>query len=246
MERITLFKTLWDLETKNLQDLYLQNMITKNEVARRTGKNEEPGTSKRTVSFSYFVKLCDASLEVCKVAFCHIFGVTPDRIRRLCNLLKKNKLPEDLRGRAPSTNAISGETCRLIEEHIKSFPTKISRYSRKEIHYLSAHLSIKKMHNLFKNKHPQQPVNYWFYYKIFKERFNLRFGRPQVDTCVTCEALGVKIRSLSLNDLAKRSAAAELIVHKRRSQKFYKKLNEIKEKCKMDNTIAGLCFDFMM
>lgn len=244
MERITLFKNFWDLASKDTQDVFLQSMISKEEVKRRTNKNIE--TCKRTVSFLYYVKLPDDSLEVCKVAFCNIFGISPDRVRRLCKLLKDNKLPTDLRGRAPSTRAIPGETCRLIEEHIKSFPQKMSHYSQKIVYYLSSELTVKKMHQLFKIKFPQLNVNYWFYYKIFKERFSLRFGRPQVDTCVTCEALSVKIKSPCLNEVAKRSAIAELIVHKRRSKKFYSKLDEIRSLCRKDNTVVGLCVDFMM
>lgn len=76
------------------------------------------------------------------------------------------------------------------------------------------------MHQLFQEKHPEVKVNYWFYYKIFKEMFNLRFGRPQVNTCVTCESLNTKIKSPALNEVARRSAVAELIVHKRKSKKF--------------------------
>ena len=119
MERITIFSLFWDLESKNVQDIHLQNHITMEDVKRRTSKDEDGNTSdKRSVSFRYYVKLSGSLIEVCKVEFCNIYGVTPDRVRRLCNHLKVNKLPEDLRGRAPAKNAISGETCKLIEEHI--------------------------------------------------------------------------------------------------------------------------------
>ncbi|PSN38634.1 hypothetical protein C0J52_26971 [Blattella germanica] len=235
MERITIFSLFWDLESKNVQDIHLQSHITMEDVKRRTSKDEDGNTSdKRSVSFRYYVKLSGSLIEVCKVVFCNIYGVTPDRVRRLCNHLKVNKLPEDLRRRAPAKNAISGETCKLIEEHIQSFPQKNSHYSQREIRYLSADLTVKKMHQLFQEKHPE-----------VKERFNLRFGRPQVDTCVTCESLNTKIKSPALNEVARRSAVAELIVHKRKSKKFYHKL-EVRNKCQSDDSIAGLCFDFMM
>lgn len=247
MERMTIFSLFWDLESKNVQDIHLQNHITVEDVKRRTAKDEDGHTSdKRSVSFHYYVKVSGSLIEVCKVAYCNIYGVTPDRVRRLCNHLKVNKVPEDLRGRAPAKHAIPGETCRLIEEHIKSFPPKNSHYSQREICYLSADLTVKKMHQLFQEKHPEVKVNYWLYYKIFKERFNLRFGRPQVDTCVTCESLNTKIKSPALNEVARRSAVAELIVHKRKSKKFYHKLDEVRNKCQSDDSIAGLCFDFMM
>lgn len=222
MERITLFSNFWDIDSKNAQDLYLQSLMSKEEVKRRTKPKNPIGPRKtRTSSFKYYIKINGDALQVCKIAFGNIFGVTPDQIRRLNKLLKDGLLPKDLRGKAPAQHAISGEVCKTIEDHIASFPTKTSHYSNKEMSYLNAELTVKQMHNLFKVKYPETKVNYWFYYKIFKERFNLRFGRPQIDSCVTCETLSVKIKSPSLNDAAKRAAVAELLVHKRRSKQCY-------------------------
>lgn len=55
-----------------------------------------------------------------------------------------------------------------------------------------------------------------------------------------CEELNVTIRDPNLNDGAKRTAAAEFIIHKRRAGKFYKKVKEIQEKCANDETVLGL------
>lgn len=66
------------------------------------------------------------------------------------------------------------------------------------------------MFDLFVEKYPHTEIKYSFYYKIFKERFNFKFGRPQVDTCCNCEELEVKLKCPNLNDTAKRVAAAEL------------------------------------
>ncbi|KAG8332466.1 hypothetical protein J6590_022679 [Homalodisca vitripennis] len=49
--------------------------------------------------------------------------------------------------------------------------------------------------------------------------YGYRFGRPQVDVCSQCEDLNTKMRS-SLNDNANLAAAAEMLVHKRRANKF--------------------------
>nr|XP_018910439.1 PREDICTED: uncharacterized protein LOC109039424 [Bemisia tabaci] len=101
------------------------------------------------------------------------------------------------------------------------------------------------MHNLFCKKYPEEKVNYYFYLKLFRERFSLAFGRPQVDTCCTCEALDVKIKNTNLNDAAKKAAIAEKIVHLKRAEKFYLKLNSVKEKCENDPTHFGICMDYM-
>lgn len=96
-----------------------------------------------------------------------------------------------------------------------SFPRKQTHYSGRNIQYLDARLDIKTMFLLFKSKYLNLNVKYQFYAQYFKDNFSLRFGRPQVDTCITCEELTVKIKSPQLGDHAKRVAEAELSVHKR-------------------------------
>lgn len=80
---------------------------------------------------------------------------------------------------------------------------KKTHSSGKEIEYLDARLDIKIMHGLFVEKYPQVNVNYKYYLKFFQENVSIRFGRPQVDTCITCEQLNVKIKSPSLADNVK-------------------------------------------
>lgn len=132
-----------------------------------------------------------------------------------------------------------------IYDHILSFPRKQTHYSGKNIQYLDARLDVKTMFLLFNSKYPNLGVKYQFYAQYFKENFSLRFGRPQVDTCITCEELTVKIKSSNLGDHAKRAAQAELSVHKRRAKKFHNKISEIRQLCQTQNDVAGLTFDFM-
>lgn len=98
------------------------------------------------------------------------------------------------------------------------------------------------MYELFKNKFPNHKICYASYYKYFKENFDLKFGQPQTDACTTCEELGVKIKSNELCESAKRTAAGELLVHKRRSRKFYDALKESKT---LDDQSQAICIDFM-
>lgn len=124
--------------------------------------------------------------------------------------------------------------------------TKLSHYSGKEVKYLNEQLSIKTMYSLFKAKYPNVKVAYVSYFKFFKDNFELRFGRPQVDVCCTCENLNLKIKNPCLNNAAKKVAIAELMVHKRRNKKFYNELKvEVEEKNKNQTNIVALCFDYM-
>nr|CAI5840303.1 unnamed protein product [Callosobruchus analis] len=104
-----------------------------------------------------------------------------------------------------------------IKCHIESFPTKETMYD----------LFIKKY------SEEKETVKYEFYeyLKVFTENFVLKFGRPQVDACGECEKLSMKLKDHRLNDTAKRVAAAEMMVHKRRANKFYTRLKGIKSLC---------------
>lgn len=103
------------------------------------------------------------------------------------------------------------------------------------------------MNQLFVKKYPEfdNVVKYEFYLKFFKENFTLRFGRPQVDVCGECERLSTKLKDQNLNDNAKGVAAAELVVHKRRANKFYTKLKEITTLCKERQDVGGIAFDYI-
>ncbi|CAH2008315.1 unnamed protein product [Acanthoscelides obtectus] len=101
------------------------------------------------------------------------------------------------------------------------------------------------MHELFLINNPELSVKYSYYRKTFKERFSLSFGRPQVDTCCTCEELSNKIKSKALNDVAKSVAVAEKIVYQRRAKKFYSKMKSIVELCQTDPSVGAICVDYM-
>nr|CAH7716839.1 unnamed protein product [Callosobruchus chinensis] len=84
------------------------------------------------------------------------------------------------------------------------------------------------------------------------DKFNTRTGKLCSQIWETtggrlseCERSGAKIRSKSLNANAKRVATAELIVHKRRGQNFYKKLQNVQNLCQERLDVAGITFDFI-
>ncbi|XP_046684222.1 uncharacterized protein LOC124370001 [Homalodisca vitripennis] len=144
-------------------------------------------------------------------------------------------------------NVLSPDVLRKIDEHINSFPKYSTHYTKMPITYLDATLTVRKMHDMFLEKHEdlKNIVKYEYFLKYFRDNFGYRFGRPQVDVCSTCEELQTKIKSKTLNDNAKRTAAAEFVVHKRRAKKFFSKLQEVKELSKAKPEVMGIVFDFM-
>lgn len=243
-DRQEIFNKFYSFGTKNEQDAYLQALIGIVPVQRKRPRNND--NSKPHESYYIYSITCSSFRhQVCKTAFMNLHGIGKDRVYRLCLLLKEGKSPQDKRGKQNPGNSKPLSLIQLIESHIREFPVKIAHYTSREYHYLSETLDIKKMHSLFVQKHPNAGVKYSLYYKIFKERFSLSFGRPQVDTCCKCEELNMKIKSKELNDNAKRVAVAEKLVHLRRAKKFFTKMTELKEKYKDDPTVAIIAVDYM-
>lgn len=86
-----------------------------------------------------------------------------------------------------------------------------------------------------------------FQNKILSELLNIGNKDDQViqDDCSKCEELGAKIKSIFSCDSAKRAAEAELNIHKRRANKFFKAMQEAKERCSHDESVGAIPFDFM-
>lgn len=234
-------------DSKNAQDTYLQSLIEKKEIQRKRPRSEKP--KKREFTFIYHIKTNGVKKKVCKKAFCSIHGISVKQVRRLCDLLKTNEQPIDHRGKSEGSrsNALSGEILTKVREHIESFPVKYVHYYNKDAssYYLDEKLNVKIMHTLYKQKYPDHQVKYKFYLKYFQENFSLSFGRKQIDVCALCEELKIKLKNPHINDNAKRAYQADIEIHKKQSNKFYKKLQEIENRCKNNPKVYGIAFDFM-
>ncbi|CAG9785951.1 unnamed protein product [Diatraea saccharalis] len=212
------FDKLYSIESKNGQDIFLQSLISCTEIERRRPRVDDERSK-----------------------------MSAKRIRRLSYLKQIGKVPKDGRGKeVTSRRAIDGNLCLKIREHIESFDVKSVHYGNSEKKYLSASLDIKQMHKMFLQKNPEcNSITYSFYRKYFKENFSLSFGRPQVDTCSKCEELNAKIKSNFLCESAKRVAVGELLVHKTRAKKFYKKIEQVKNDIKNKQNAFAICIDYM-
>lgn len=253
------WQKFYSLQSKDLQDTYLQTLVEVVDVKRRRRKvqecqmgNEdgsvdvdEPPPVKRNVSYVYNLKVNGELRVVCKACFMQIHGISRDRLARICQLLRINETPKDKRGKSKSGNVKSGEICVRIHEHISKFDVKETHYGGKPKKYLDANLNIKLMHAMFisENDDLKNEVNYNYYYNYYKENFGYSFGRPQVDVCSVCESLNAKLKDRALNENAKRAASAELLIHKRRAKKFYTSMKAASEN--KDEDTCCLCFDFM-
>lgn len=239
-----IFKRLYTLESKNQQDVFLQGLIEASDVKkRRPRKGDQARINSKY--FEYYVMIGDVRRKVCLIAFLSLYAISRKRVERLRNLLIHGQSPNDRRGKHPAANAISGETRSLIIDHIQSFPVKESHYSNREYKYLNERLNVKILHSMFLMKHPKLKVGYDYFLRFFHENFDLSFGRPQVDTCCTCEEIKIKLKNQNLNDAAKRVAAAELAVHKRKAGAFYRNLKAETGNVATHDGVLSLCIDYM-
>lgn len=230
---------------KNERDTFLMGLIECNNVNRHRPTSSE--SRQFQFSFKYFAMKDNNRVEVCRNAFLSLHSISSKVAFRLTSLLSKGKSPVDMRGKHQNHNKIPQEALVKLNEHIESFPKKTSHYSSTSVTYLEAGLSVKKMHDMLIEKHPDlnTVIKYEYFLVYYNVNYGYRFGRPQVDVCSACEELGTKIKSQTLNDNAKRVATAELLIHKRRACKFYKKIQHITEVSRSQTSIAGIVFDFM-
>ena len=147
--------------------------------------------------------------------------------------------PVDKRGKQPNPHATSEGIKKQIHQHIKSFPTAESRYSRSTAvkckRYLSAQLSVACMHEMYlemyepdefaklKEGHDANPMVKYDFSDYFNTHFNLSFGVPKTNTCSTCDELNVKIRDAS-DAVTKQTLEGEKQIHLHASQEFYTEL----------------------
>ena len=94
-------------------------------------------------------------LQFAKNIFLQIHGVSRDRVARLTNLLVENKTPVDKRGKNRSGNAIEGNICVAIHEHISRFELREIHYGFRKKQYLDSTLNISKMYEMFLSDYPE-------------------------------------------------------------------------------------------
>ena len=232
-ERERLFKEFYQLGDHASQNKYLYGLIE-----RRTPKRQKYPYLEvsRKHSFFYYVRLSNGSrVQVCKQAFCKIHGIGKRRIENLSlGMVSGDFFKGDGRGTHQNRpHVIKDALKNQIRDHIRSFPSRESHYSRqnnKNRKYLPEGLSIARMYRLYIEKYEtdleggQKPtVKEWLYRKIFTEEFNISFGYPRSDTCETCDLLKVAIDAAPTEEECTK-LQTELATHHEKAAKGYESL----------------------
>ncbi|KAK4308972.1 hypothetical protein Pmani_019377 [Petrolisthes manimaculis] len=207
-----LFTEYWASGDWDIQTAYLQKQTTKVPVKRRRTNNEE---NMHICVRLYHVIVEDTPITVCKDAFASIHGISKSRIDRSLTKVTASNVPvKDQRGKNGDHHKVSEEVAKTVIEHIKSFPTITSHYSRKtcpSVVYLDTDiLSRRQMYELYitwlKEKYPEIVACTFHYYDdIFKMKFsNVKLYKPRKDTCKTCDTYAVRCKDPSLSTDDKR------------------------------------------
>ncbi len=240
------------LKTKNERDNYLQNLIVLTEPQRRRirtdiehrVKDEAP----RRVAIVYHISTAAGDFPVCKTGFMNICAISWRQTQRLCELKQFGRSPTDKRGRQPAVNKKSPATVQLVVDFIGSKSVKESHYytGNKKFYFTDKELlNLTKLFLEFKKKYPSVSVSQSFFESVFREKYALRFGKPQVDTCCFCEEIDTKLQDPTLTAEERASAIITKAAHKKLASKFHAKMREIAEKSKTDPTTLGISIDFM-
>jgi hypothetical protein len=262
-KRKTILKNFNSLGDKHKQDIYLAGLITSKVVARRRPKSGE-GT-KRNFANVYTIKIGSFERKVCKKAFASFHGLSSKRVQNIASHLNENNCTTarlDKRGQHGNRpNRIPETLIEQVNTHIRSFPRRVSHYSRRDSakFYLSPELNIKLMHRLYLqtyepemyaklmsgDKNGYKPViSHDFYYRYLKANFNLTFGSPRSDTCVTCDKLENQLKNQHLSAEEVERFKVEKQLHLLKADTFYKKLKEQSLIAKENPEVDVLSFDY--
>ena len=190
-DRQRIFDDFYKLGNHDTQNKYLYGLIERSapKQRRRRGSSGKP----RTNTFCYFIRnVSGERVKVCKEAFCNLHAIGKRRVEIISAKLASGVLfSGDNRGLHSSRpHAIRDEVKAQVREHIESFPSRESHYSRQDNmkrRYLPESLSIARMYRLFLEKYEpeieedgEKPrVKEWLYRKIFNEEYNIGFGYPR-------------------------------------------------------------------
>ena len=218
------FEGFWSLASWSAQNTYISGLVSQRIVSRRY--SQKGNDSRRKFTRDYFLSVSTGTVKVCKTMFLATLDISNGRLSRALKsqLQTGNGTPiGDRRGKHTPLNKTPQSRIEQVRNHISSFPTYASHYSRKDNpskRYLSPTLSISKMFKLYKEeceKKSINPVKEWCYRRVFVTDFHLSFHRPHSDTCKRCDAFKVKIEAIQSDD-NKKVLKDQWELHKRKAE----------------------------
>ena len=238
-----LFKIFHEL-SYNEQQQFLAECMAVKEPTRRTVP-ESSSSRHTTVEYSLPTEGRAEKMRVCQRQVINNLKVTKRRLTLLAKKIKFGDSIHDQRGTHQNRpRNVSLTEVQSVEEHIRSFPSQESHYSRhtNKALFLSPELNIKKMYDLFKERYSDSRVKLHTYRDIFNEKFQLKFGLPRSDTCKTCDRYYVQMAAASSAEEANK-LQRDSDIHHRKAEKAYDTLSNDTNSAKENPALVVLCVD---
>ena len=198
-----LHKQFWQIGDFGLQNAYIQKNVSIVAVKRRRPVKNPESERRRKNSRTYHLTYENVRFNLCQKGFLGVLGISETRLRTaLSSVSPKSSCPRgDKRGRHPCPRRIPPATVARVLQHILSFPTVSSHYTRAKsphMRYLEGNLNIRKMYRLYmlwmEEFYPEERrVKLGFYRRKFNT-FRLGFKPPMTDTCSFCDSMNVQIK----------------------------------------------------
>ncbi|CAC5417012.1 unnamed protein product [Mytilus coruscus] len=233
-----IFATYYQLGSYEKQRNFICQHVEQTKAKRCT-------TNRKENSNTYFLSTDGKKERVCKAFFLGILHVSKKTVEY--SLKKKEHgvfVGCDNRGKKPSINRTPEGDRHFIREHIQSFPTVSSHYTRKDSNrqYLSSNLSVQKMHQLYEKecqRKSKKPCKINVYRDTFCNEFNLAFHKPKKDQCSTCT---IYYEKKQRGEITKEDEE-QFQEHQTMKEKSREEKRLDKERAKTDRSFAAVTFD---
>ena len=243
-----LHQQFWAIGDFGLQNAYIQKNVHLMPVKRRRSVQNPTAASRRNFTRMYKLTHASVTYSLCQKGFLAVLGISETRLRTALKAVSVTGCPrQDQRGRRkPGARRIPPEVAARAVEHILSFPTVSSHYTRAKspyMRYLEGHLNVRKMYRLYllwmEEHYPEEPRVKSSYYRMKFKGLRLGFRPPMSDTCSRCDTLKVAIKSASPDEVqGLRDKKKEHVKKAKEGQRLMKKLAKDTD----DNTRC-ICLD---
>ena len=233
--RLNILRTYYNLSSLQEQRSWLARHLTSTTPTFHTEN------SRKSRTMSYFLPIDEKgdTVRVCHSLFINTLLVTDRQVGTVISKLTEvGTVRPELRGGRPKAQQARDIRVRyLVDEHIQRYPKVESHYCRADttFQYLSADLSLTKMHQMYQKEHNEADrVTLAFYYKRFKS-MRLKFHRPKKDLCGICECYRLGDAGLKAN------LEAEYTQHIMEKEEV-RNIKRVLKENRCDNEIVA-CFD---
>lgn len=117
----------------------------------------------------------------------------------------------DKRGHNAPTHRVLVQDIDVVKNFFIEFPKYKSHYSTNNKLYFDPNLTVKKIFELFRHKHPEIKVSDFILRREF-QKLNFSFYKPKKDTCSKCDEYKAKIKG-SLNESDKEGLISSHLLH---------------------------------